>query len=1605
MVNISALPDEARFEISFGPGDLAQITVDLATNAPANIDELVAALNEGIRSSSLSGRVRFGHAAGVLELQTPAILTTNTITLEALVSGGLAALGFGDLSLTGVNNGPRDLAANIQTAFRSATLNGATVDISDFVTVGVQDARFVFLTTALSVDSSLKIKNAGLIGFAEGTQDSDPGRPIFVQNYYFFQAFGVQQMVIDLQRGDDTFRGDPGFTFLNQTDEWGVAAGTRQQGGGVLTSLIIHGGPGNDVLYGGAYDDRIFGGPGNDFIAGGPGNDYLDGGSGNDLIAGNTTTPFDRFELVKKGSVTGPNNTAEFAALLPTVTPGMVIDNLSFHEGDRADYYIIRTPEALKQFSGSVAALLMRDSVSVVFDQFVSQQRFDLFGGAFGSNMALFAARDIDPSSRLEAIPVEQFAGVPEYYILKISNVLSFTVAAENDVPVNGRLTGDATLQISVEGGSPVSITVPQAATLANMDINDLAQDLTNALAATSLKDLLRVEVIQTAIGPRLALTASYDFSFALSVSGRGAELGFRTGQNNLIRAPEMGVYQLRFSSDLGSTTLVGDTDAEAVLLVVGSDEDATLASFRPIAISLGDIDNSGLGSYVAGVSDDLQAGTSILIIMPGVSDASELSIASDSGRRFIRLPAPFLAPDGQGRQAFILQSGDFNGDGITDLAVLVKGPDSAVYIIAGVDSKAEGYVAPAQVTDLAASASVTIRGSGTNLGAETMLNPAGTGDGLVLWEGNQLFLFDRARLNELGFAATPTEIDFDGGETLRTEAIHSATNLWSVVDASARLGRSDGMALYFGQPGAWNYDAGQRVAGSAILAGLTVGANGGILSFDSFLITEGVPNDFDQATVWVRTVTNVGGVVSYGAWVEVATNATNRGLVRLDDPTTGGAQRVAIALDPSYRGDIEVRFTFESVDADENAFEGWYIDNVRLEGYLTTGDASTLLTAPAGSTVVAAAGVGRAVAAQANGTLIISTESGSGADKIGRTYAAPLGVANPVFTEIGSFSGSRIVALGDLTGDGFASFGVNGATSSYLVRHDGASWQVAAAGTGGLFIALGDVDGDGINDFAQVVAARGDTLINGAVWVYDAATDTHSVRSAATYHNVVQVHLSGNGMFDLAQPTLQFEPQSPGYRATPGVSTTQYLLASFLFDVGTAGEDGHAEGATLVLAEILGDRIHFFDAGSLVNPPEPVNLDFLRPLPRPFVYPLAFPDFSGTDSTAYTGIDVGDSVTGVDLSDAIAFEGDLADMNLSRAQQIGDFDGDGNADILMSGPEYAFFFNGPVDTIGLQQAAIFADYQFDLQSLGRPADRMGDLTGNGLTDLVFYRFDEDSKSTIITIIFGGQVHARLITADSLNPEFSRRIVLTEDELRAFDAEGEALDIQVMAARWSGHFNAQSGYFFDDLVVVSPLPNPSNSYGYVFAGDIIRDRGAALPMDSAHALVRLDLFTMTVNSGLLDAVIPERPTYLNDTLLSTDPLLYGAVGTAGDASLTGSTTTFTRTHSAGGNGLSGFYRFWSGASSFTRIDPVVNFNWGTGGPIGGMVDRFLVTWTGFIVPEVSGSYVFRVVADDGVRLTVNGVRLVDAWRDQGPTGYNGTITLQAGVAYSISMEY
>jgi len=68
-------------------------------------------------------------------------------------------------------------------------------------------------------------------------------------------------------------------------------------------------------------------------------------------------------------------------------------------------------------------------------------------------------------------------------------------------------------------------------------------------------------------------------------------------------------------------------------------------------------------------------------------------------------------------------------------------------------------------------------------------------------------------------------------------------------------------------------------------------------------------------------------------------------------------------------------------------------------------------------------------------------------------------------------------------------------------------------------------------------------------------------------------------------------------------------------------------------------------------------------------------------------------------------------------------------------------------------------------------------------------------------------------------------------------------------------------------------------------------------------------------------------------------------------------------------------------------------------------DNFSVRWTGHVTPEFSEEYTFRTISDDGVRLWVDGVSVIDNWTDHPLTEDAGTAALTAGAKHELKMEY
>ena len=108
-------------------------------------------------------------------------------------------------------------------------------------------------------------------------------------------------------------------------------------------------------------------------------------------------------------------------------------------------------------------------------------------------------------------------------------------------------------------------------------------------------------------------------------------------------------------------------------------------------------------------------------------------------------------------------------------------------------------------------------------------------------------------------------------------------------------------------------------------------------------------------------------------------------------------------------------------------------------------------------------------------------------------------------------------------------------------------------------------------------------------------------------------------------------------------------------------------------------------------------------------------------------------------------------------------------------------------------------------------------------------------------------------------------------------------------------------------------------------------------------------------------------------------------------------------------GLTGSYyqsTDWTG-NAIERVDPQIDFDWGTEAPIAGITGGgpFSVRWSGKIAPRYDEIYTFYARTDDGVKLTVNKQIVIDNLQDQSVKEISGEIELKSGRLYDISVEY
>lgn len=154
-------------------------------------------------------------------------------------------------------------------------------------------------------------------------------------------------------------------------------------------------------------------------------------------------------------------------------------------------------------------------------------------------------------------------------------------------------------------------------------------------------------------------------------------------------------------------------------------------------------------------------------------------------------------------------------------------------------------------------------------------------------------------------------------------------------------------------------------------------------------------------------------------------------------------------------------------------------------------------------------------------------------------------------------------------------------------------------------------------------------------------------------------------------------------------------------------------------------------------------------------------------------------------------------------------------------------------------------------------------------------------------------------------------------------------------------------------------------------------------------------------TGVISGTVSALATASNSvTVTATDGLLSAAA-----------TFAWTTTAPAIVNGLRGEY--FSGmtpglaAPLLTRIDPTLNFDWGSGSPAAAVpADQFSVRWTGFLTAPFTETYTFALPVDNGVRVWINNVLVLDKWTPADITGWHGfDVPLVANQAVPFKVEY
>lgn len=213
---------------------------------------------------------------------------------------------------------------------------------------------------------------------------------------------------------------------------------------------------------------------------------------------------------------------------------------------------------------------------------------------------------------------------------------------------------------------------------------------------------------------------------------------------------------------------------------------------------------------------------------------------------------------------------------------------------------------------------------------------------------------------------------------------------------------------------------------------------------------------------------------------------------------------------------------------------------------------------------------------------------------------------------------------------------------------------------------------------------------------------------------------------------------------------------------------------------------------------------------------------------------------------------------------------------------------------------------------------------------------------------------------------------------------------------------SESGATGTFRIALSSAPSSQVTVNFAFAGSAANGQDYSLPT------------SLAIPAGQTSGTLALNP--INDTSVESAEtvvltLANGGgytVGSPGSATLTIADNDTQPPYVGTGTGLQGTYFNAMDFTSpvFSRLDATVDFDWGNGAPDPRIeADTFSIRWEGFIEAQYTETYTISPTTDDGVRVTINGTKIIDRWVDQAPSESSGTIALTRGQKVPVVLEY